>query len=136
MGLSKEKQEEVVREIASRIIEGCRKGVNTCTNCGQVSIPLWCMAEEFKPRVKDLVVKELGHEVKVGLCVDGYCEDCRWDKFGAGLDVGVVVRMAKDGEESPGEIVGRLTLQLKSLGVTFRVKGFARRYLREDRGWQ
>jgi hypothetical protein len=134
--LSKEKQEEVVRDIASNIITGCRRGVHTCDVCGQISIPLYGMAQEFKPRVKDLVVKELGHEVKVGLCIDGYCPDCRWDKLGLGLEVTVVMKVAREGEESPSQMVQRLKSRLEGLGLPFKVTGVECVHRREEWGWQ
>jgi len=101
MPLKKEEEEKAIGRIAANIIEGYKKGGHTCVNCGQVSIPLIGMAEEFRSRVRDLVVREVGREVKVGLCEDGYCPDCRWEKFGTGLDVHIVVRMSKDGQEPP-----------------------------------
>jgi hypothetical protein len=136
MPLKKDEEEKVIERLATNIIEGCKKGGHKCINCGQVSIPLIAMAEEFKPRVKDLVVRELGHKVKVGLCVDGYCEDCRWDKLGIGLEVKVVVKVAREGEESPDQIVQRLKSRFKSLELPFKITGVERMHRTEEGGWQ
>jgi hypothetical protein len=94
------------------------------------------MAEEFRPRVKGLVEKELGFNVGVGSVIDGYCPSCRWDKFGSGLTIQVRIDMPREGKESQDEIVERLKVKLADLGIPFTIRDiYPKRWIAE-RGWQ
>ncbi len=116
---------DVAREDAERTVEGYRRGVHTCKECGRVSISLsGCKA--FRDKVRSLLSKEVP-DFKEGGLVDGYCPDCQWDKFGIALDITVIVSVVRCGEESPSQTVERVKARLERLGgLPFTIEGFRR----------
>lgn len=112
---------KLAEEDAARMIEGYKKGGHTCKVCSRTFIPLFG-SEEFREKVKALVVHEVGHDVQEGWVNDsGYCEGCRWSKFGTGLKVRVDIKIPRRSGEMQQQTVDRLMRRLTRLKMTFSI---------------